>query len=188
MRIIELLSLLAIAGTAGFPLSAKAQEKEVWSDINCSQSKLVTPAGLRCRSTQIYAGGSRIASGSGPNGLSQDWATIGRLDGSKLYYFGKEAMAERSSIFPYVLTDAIKSLSPQGRGAKNMSESMKMGTSDYIRFVSESGEACVGIKKEGPARRQGFQWIVIASKCAAKGKSISDEEIDRFMASTDFRA
>ena len=49
------------------------------------------------------------------------------------------------------------------------------------------GEACIGIRKNGSSRSKGFKWILLASKCVPKGKSISDEEAGRFISAASFR-
>jgi hypothetical protein len=56
------------------------------------------------------------------------------------------------------------------------------------RRTSASGEACVGIKKEGPARPKGFLWIVIATKCQPAGTAIPDQDVATFIANADFHA
>jgi len=175
-----------LASFVCFAPGAGAQETPIWSDIDCSQSKLVAPAGLRCRATQEYSGGSRVASGSGAGGISRDWAMIGTINGSKLYYFGKEALTSKSSIFPYVLADGVKSLSPQGKGATGFSAPAQSAGGNYLRFKSAAGESCIGILKEGSARPKGFKWILIASKCVPVGKSIPDPDITSFIAAADF--
>jgi hypothetical protein len=185
MRILGLLVAGGIVVAGG---TARSQESAHWSDIDCGQSKLAVPGGLKCRATQEYSGGSRIASGSGPTGMSRDWAALGKVNDSRLYYFGKEALTSKSSVFPYVLADAVKSLSPQGKGAKGFSEAKPMSGGDYVRFTSASGEACVGIKKEGPARPKGFLWIVIATKCQPAGTGIPDQDVATFIANADFHA
>jgi hypothetical protein len=182
---------ISAAFWAGFLLTcvaagAEAQEKPIWSDIECGQSKLVAPTGLKCRATQEYSGGSRLASGSGPNGISRDWAAFGTVNGNRFYYFGKEAISARSSVFPYVLVDAIRSLSPQGRNATGFSSPEQMDRADYLRFTSAAGAACIAVRKEGPARKLGFEWIVIATECAQSGKSMSGEELRTFVAGADF--
>lgn len=181
-------SALAAGVPAAFASTAGAQETPKWSDIDCGQTKLVTPAGLRCRSTQEYSGGSRIASGSNAGGSTKEWATLGTVNGRRVYYYAKEALAEKSSVFPYVLVDGIKSLSPQGKGATDFSAPQPAGGGEFVRFTSATGDACVGARKEGPTRKLGFHWILFATECAPKGKAISDGEIPDFVASFDFRA
>jgi len=180
-------AMSAVALLVGIASSATAQETPVWSDIDCTQSKLVTPPGLKCRSTQEYSGGSRVASGSSANGMTRNWNALGTVNGSKVFFLGKEAVAMRSSVFPYVLADGVKTLSPQGKGAADFSSPTTITGGDFLRFTSAAGEACIGVRKEGGARKQGFQWVMIATKCAPKGKPILDEEAATFLREADFR-
>ena len=55
-------------------------------------------------------------------------------------------------------------------------------------FTSAAGEACAAIRKKGPVRGSGYAWVLVATKCVPKGKTISDQEIGEFIAAADFRA
>lgn len=179
---------MAMAMAVFASLEVAAQDTPHWSDMDCAQSKLVTPAGLKCRATQEYSGGSNTSSSSsGAGGMSREWAKVGTVDGSKLYYYAKEAVAQTSSVFPIVLEDGLKRVSPQAKGASNFSQSAPLAGGDYLKFTSASGDVCIGIRKNGSSRSKGFKWILLASKCVPKGKSISDEEIGRFISAANFR-
>ena len=69
-----LVASLAIVATVS---ATSAQDTHAWSDIDCSQSKIVAPAGLKCRATQEYSGSSSAkfsAIGAG-QGVFRGWAT-----------------------------------------------------------------------------------------------------------------
>ena len=71
-----------VAVVCGFSSGAVAQNAQVWSDIDCAQSPIVAPAGLRCRATNEINGSSdaRFSKGSG-GGIFKSWATYGTKDG-----------------------------------------------------------------------------------------------------------
>lgn len=179
--------ILLMAFACGLSRQGRAQEKPIWSDIDCSQSKLVTPAGLRCRSTQDYAGG-QIQSSNG-QGMFRRWAVVGTLNGVKLYYHLTEATGIRSSIRQDLsLENAIKSLSPEGKRAKDFSELTKRVGIDAMTFTSRDDKSCIGIHKFGPTTKTGYHWIMTATRCAAKGSATSDPEIDRFISAAGYRS
>ena len=56
-------------------------------------SKIVAPPGLKCRATQELAGSTtaKFAGPGGGQGVFREWATFGKKDGVKLYYFSPES-------------------------------------------------------------------------------------------------
>src|ERR1700742_1512420 len=76
-------------------IASLAQETKVWSDLDCAQSKLVVPAGVRCRATQEWAG-SRTADIGGARGTHRQWAASGTVSGAKVWYFLTEALSPSS--------------------------------------------------------------------------------------------
>lgn len=173
---------------AGF--AASAQQSQTWSDLDCSQSKIVAPAGLRCRATQEFSGSSSAkfsAVGAG-QGVFRGWATYGTKDGVRLYYsVGQGVTTNSNQSISYTLEQQAKS-SPYAKDARDFTPAAAMSGSDYLRFTSAAGEACAAIRKKGPVRGSGYAWVLVATKCVPKGKTISDQEIGEFIAAADFRA
>ena len=168
---------------------AMAQETPVWSDIQCSQSKLVAPAGLRCRVTQAYSGSNSLISGAGPGGVDKQWAAYGALDDAKIYVFVKEKVSPNGGIvLNLTLQQNIMGLSPYAKDARNFGALGNMNGGDYQNFDSATGEHCIAIRKVGSSRAVGYRWVLLASKCVAPGKSLSDADAGLFMTSTNFRS
>jgi hypothetical protein len=180
------LSLIAVVG-AGFSTGVLAQDTVVWADMDCAQSKIVAPAGLKCRATQEINGSSNGRFNGG--GIFKSWTAYGSVDGVKFYYHVSEGVGARSykQIFLSLIEEA-KSLSPDTKRGKDFSPPSSMNGDDYLRFTSARGEPCVAIRKPGPVQGAGYKWVLVATKCVAPGKSISDQDLGQFMAAADFHA
>jgi hypothetical protein len=167
--------------------AAAAQETPVWADVDCAQSLLVAPSGLKCRSTQIYSGSASPISGAGGKGQRRQWASFGLVNGSKIYVHCLDEVAAGSSAEAGPLDQSIRNISPYAKRANNFSEQKTLNDANYETFTSEAGENCVGARKFGPVRKRGFKWIVHASKCAPLGKQLSEAEIGQFVGQIGFR-
>lgn len=186
------LRMLAAASMvlAAVPPAALAQDAATWSDIECSQSKLVAPPGLRCRATQEMSGSSNAKfSGSGAGqGVFRNWLASGTRDGVKLYYLGYEAIGARSYKAVYLtLEQEIRSHSPYAKGGRDFTQPAQRNGADFVRFTGAQGEACAAIRKVGPVQSKGYQWVVIANRCVSPGRPISDGEVDALVSSAGFR-
>lgn len=150
---------------------------------------IVAPAGLKCRATQEYAGGTGNIAGAGAGGTFRRWATFGTVGGNKYYYYIIEGIGGRSHIVAEAsLQAALINLSPEGKGAKDFSQLSNLNGGDFLRFVSATGGACVGIRKYGPSSSGGFKWILYATRCAQRGKTISDSDIGNLITATGYRS
>jgi len=121
---------------AGLPVSLAAQETFVWSDIDCAQSKLVIPAGLKCKETNTA--GTRNAAKSTGGGLTKRWSAFGTLQGAKLYYYVHDDFDGKSWVQVGQLTSEIQNISAQAKGATIVSGPEKRGDADFITFTSSS--------------------------------------------------
>jgi hypothetical protein len=74
-----------------------------------------------------------------------------------------------------------------GSKLANFSALGNRGGADYMTFTSASGDACVGIRRYGPAQGAGYQWILYGVRCEPRGRPISEAEIDRFIAGANYR-
>ena len=70
---------------------------------------------------------------------------------------------------------------------RNFSPLGNRGGADYMTFTSASGQACVGIRRYGPAQGGAYQWIMYGVRCDPRSQALSDAEIDRFIASVSYR-
>jgi hypothetical protein len=176
----------ACAGLACFSGAAIAQDTPRWSDLDCSQSKLVIPNGLKCRATQEYSGGTGTAS-AGAGGRFRLWSASGTLNNAKVYYFVHEAIGTGSNV---TATESLEERIRQvgQRTDRNFTATAPMAAGDYVRYESASGQPCVGIRKYGASTSIGFKWILVGTNCVRKGSAISDEDIGAFMRSAQVRS
>jgi hypothetical protein len=170
---------------AGLPAYAGAQEKIVWSDVDCAQSKLVTPAGLRCRATNVF--GTRGVATSTGGGQVKSWNASGIVQQTKLYYYVTEIIDTTSYVQVASLSDDIRVISPQAKGAANMSGLERKGDADLVTFNNAQNDNCVGIRKYEPARGGGYRWVLYATRCTPAAQKASDAEISAFSAAAGFR-
>ena len=176
-----------IAAVIGLSTSAVAQNAVVWSDIDCSQSKIVTPSGLKCRMTEEI-NGSRDGRFNG-QGVFRNWATLGKKCGRKLYYLAYEGIGPQSykQVF-LTLEEEIKERSPYAKSGRDFTSPSQISDGDYVRFIASDNGQCVAIRKVGPTQGRGYKWVLFGNECVAPGKGISDQEIARFMQAADFHA
>ena len=127
---------------AGAPTYAGAQGTIVWSDMDCSQSKLVIAASLHCRATNVF--GSRGAPSSTGGGQVKSWNASGTVQQAKLYYYVTEIVDTTTSVKVATLSDDIRVISPQAKSAANMSGLEKKGDADFVTFNNAQNDNCVG--------------------------------------------
>ena len=176
-----------IAAGIGFSASAAGQNAVVWSDIDCLQSKIVTPSGLRCRATNEKAGSSNGRFNG--QGVFRTWATFGKRGGKKLYFLVYEAVSSESDKEVFMtLQDEITGLSPYAKAGRDFTSPSQMNGGDYVRFIGKDNGQCVAIRKVGPTQGKGYKWVLFGNECVAPGKGISDQEIARFIQAADFHA
>jgi hypothetical protein len=179
--------LAALVGglIAGFSTCARAQETIVWSDVDCAQSKLVIPAGLKCRSTNTV--GTRGAPTSTGGGQVKYWSASGILQQVKLYYYVNEIVSMTSNVKVGQLVDDIRLISPQAKSASNMSGLEKKGDADLVTFNNSQNDNCVGIRKYGSSRGGGYSWVLYATRCTPPARKASDADVSAFIAGAGFR-
>jgi hypothetical protein len=108
-RIISL--LFGFAAFVDLSAPVFAQQTHVWSDVDCTQSKIVVPAGFKCRATQEYYGGQGTAF-SGAGGMFREWTASATLNNVRLFYLLHEGIAGRSNVVTTEpLEERIKQLS-----------------------------------------------------------------------------
>jgi hypothetical protein len=184
-----LTGLTVIGGLAAVDAStgAFAQETRKWTDIDCAQSRLVVPSGLKCRATQIYTG-ARGSRGTSAGGLFQRWSAFGTVNGSKVFYFVTEG-SEPSS-FTYTSATLLETITSAGavtKGATQLSELKQVQGGDYATFVRPPGEACFGVRKFGPSQSNGYKWIMYGGRCDLAGHTASAAEVSQFLADVTLR-
>jgi hypothetical protein len=187
LRIVPVLCVLAM----GFSLTGvSAQETRKWSDVDCAQSKIIAPSGLKCRSTQLYSGSDSKVMGAGAGGQFQRWIAYGTLtDGSQVFVYASEAAEPQSWTRPTAsLEEVVRGFNRDFQSAKDFTQLAQVNGGDYQRFTNPKGDACVAIRKVGGSQSAGYQWYLVAGKCAVKGASISDAQIADFLTMTGFRS
>ncbi len=179
------LAALLGALVGSLPVSLAAQETLVWSDIDCAQSKLGVPAGLKCKETNTS--GTRNAAKSTGGGLTKRWSAFGTLQGAKLYYFVHDDFDGKSWVQVGQLTTEIQNISAQAKGATIASGPEKRGDADVVTFTNAQKDNCVGIRKYGQARGGGYSWVLWATRCTPAAQRASDADINAFIAGASFR-
>jgi hypothetical protein len=171
--------VLAMLPSLLLPEAASAQAGSVeWADIDCSQSRIASTDGLRCRATEKLTSDA-LATGEG---LYRFWNASGSLNEATYYYYVVEALSAKSAVVAKQdLQDAVRGRSPQGRGSANMSDVGQRQDADFVSFQSAAHESCVGIRKTGPGSAQGAKWVLYATRCVPQGKAVTDAEISSFV-------
>jgi hypothetical protein len=183
--------LVVLTVSALLPVSALAQETVKWADIDCAQSKIQGPTGLRCRATQEYSGGTISEAkintkGIGAGGTFRHWNKVGSINGVKFFYFLKEATSIGSLILSTRFELTVKEMIYYGQGATDFSAPSPIAGGDFLRFVDHDGENCMATRKIGAvAGNAGNRWYLIATQCVRKGRTIPDTDAAALLASAD---
>lgn len=170
---------LVAAVAIALPVGAWAQAAAVdWADVDCAQSRIWPTMGLHCRATSALTNDA-LSTGQG---MFRFWNAAGTVRDVKYYYYVAEAVHPTSGVVAKQdLSDALRARSPQARGSLQMSAVRQRKDADFVSFLSASKEACVGIRKNGPANAQGTRWVLYATRCVPPGQQISDADIDGFV-------
>jgi hypothetical protein len=181
-----LVLLSGLVGLSGQSTPSHSQDTRVWSDVDCSDSKLIVPNGFKCRATQLYSGGTGTAD-AGAGGQFRQWSASATVNNIRLYYYVHEAIGGRSTV---TTTESLETRIRQlgAKGDKNFTPTAPMAGGDYVRYEGPAGQPCVGIRKYGPSTTAGFKWILVGTRCGQKGMTLSDQDIAAFIASAKVRA
>jgi hypothetical protein len=138
------------------------------SDIDCSQTHIVAPAGLRCRESNVV--GTRGLATSTGGGQIKRWTSYGTVKQAKLYYYAQQVLSPRTYIQVGVMAEKIRGISPEAKNASSMSERTERSGVDFLTFVGAKGESCVGLRKIGPSTSAGAAWVLYATRCTPRGR------------------
>lgn len=195
MKAIRTVRALAITGlAAGWILggamggagTAAAQETQRWSDIDCAQSKLVVPPGLNCRTTQNFAGGDSSTGTAG--GTFKSSLADGRMNGASVLYYLTESTSLGASVMENAsLKSAIRSAMKDGNMIHEFSAMGNRGGADYMTFMTGAGNSCVSMRRTGPPHNDGYKWILFGVSCDPRGATLTDAQIDGFIAGASYR-
>src|SRR5262245_29570149 len=83
-------ALAIAASTVTAAGQAVGQDTPRWYGIDCSHSRIAVPTGLRCSTTQNYAGGEH-GWGGNAGGTFRRWMATGESDGAGVFYYLVEA-------------------------------------------------------------------------------------------------
>ena len=162
---------------------AAGQDTPRWYGIDCSHSRITVPAGLKCSTTQNYAGGEHSWGGDA-GGTFRGWMA----SGAGVFYYLVEATSLGAGLMESAsLKQAIRSEMRDGNSLANFSSLGNRGGADYMTFTGGSGDACVGIRRYGPAQGAGYQWILYGVRCEPRGRPLTDVEIDGFIGGATYR-
>lgn len=187
MVAIKSLCVSTVAGLAlGWAGAAGAQDTPRWSDIDCAQSRLAVPPGLQCKATQNYAGGDNSTGSAG--GTFRRWMASGPFSGAGVFYYLAEATSLGASMMEGAsLQSDIRSEMKDGNMIHEFSPMGNRGGADYMTFMTGAGNSCIGMRRYGPSQGDGYKWILYGVRCDPRGRTISDAEIDGFIAAAGYR-
>lgn len=181
-----MIRILVLLGIVAASCEVAAQDTLQWSQIDCSQSNLVVPPGLTCRATQNYAGAQH--GGAGAEGTFRRWSAHGERNGARLFYYLAKATSPRAYMMPGTsLERVVQDEMRDGRMIHSFSQLSQRNGADYMTFTSAGGDNCVGIRRYGPSQGEGYLWILRGVRCEARGRPLTDREIDSFIASASYR-
>lgn len=186
--------LIGLASTA--PLVAVlAQDEFVWSNIDCAESRIIAPDGLKCRATQNYPGGRANDAAADGKAIFHAWSAYGTRGDAKLYYFLSEAISPGTFHRPTKnLVEIMVNRGEQGEDTKHFSRPQKTTGGDYLTFTSSKGESyfgelhsCLGIRKLGQVQGDGYKWVLYATRCVPGQQSMTEADAIRFLAETGYK-
>lgn len=160
------------------------QEAPRWYGIDCSHSRLAVPPGLKCTTTQNFAGGDP-AWGGNAGGTYRSWMAT---DGAGILYYLVEGTSLGAGLLASAtLHQVIRADMRDPSMLRNFSPLGNRGGDDYMTFTSAAGQSCVGIRRYDPAQGGAYQWILFGVRCDPSSRTLSDADIDRFIASVSYR-
>jgi hypothetical protein len=80
--------------------------------------------------------------------------------------------------------DMLKNVSPQGRKGVTFSQPSQRDGVDFVTFVSDAGDSCVGVLRGVHPQDRGYKMYVLASRCVPASTKASDADIAAFIAGT----
>jgi len=188
MKLNELAIVLA---TVLMAAPAGAQQTAKFTRIDCGTSELLMPPNLICLASNEVAGD--LAGGSA-GGVFKYWNAIGRVGSRKAYVYGVESMDGRSEVrVTQDLKEAIDIITPYAKPASHFSDLKRVGDADVVAFTGGAGEACVAIRKLGPARSTGYRWVAFGLLCDPSllcdptGKTLAENDLFSFVHNVGFR-
>jgi hypothetical protein len=147
-----------------------------WSDIDCRQSRIVAPPGLKCRTTNVVITEGNI-------GAFRRWAAFGTTPEGYTHLFLWEAQND----FSYITTDEttaefLKWMYENGKFANQFSPVARFHNADYSTFKDEKqSQNCAGFRRTGPPQRGGYRWIMGGILCAPAGQALTNDQFAHFV-------
>jgi hypothetical protein len=156
--------------------TGSAQGPYIWSEIDCTQSRLAPIAGTSCRTTNSVTGGDAAG------GTGQRHSVRGTTEQGYVLLSLSEAIGSGA----YVLTrmpvaDYLKALDKRAANGTDWSGITAYGGADYSTFRSGEAESCVGFRKLGEKRNAGFAWIMHGLLCAPEGQTLQPAQMNQFI-------
>ena len=147
-----------------------------WADIDCRQSRIVASAGLKCRTTNVVTNEGNI-------GVFRQWAAFGDTPGGYVHIFLWEAQNGYSYLNADQTTpEFLAWMYENGQFAKNFTSPVHYSNADYSLFQDgKRSRSCAGFRQLGRPQRGGYQSIMGGILCAPSGKTLTNDQIARFV-------
>src|SRR5262249_18024169 len=159
--------------------AARAKSPPVWTDIDCSESRIPAAIGLKCRGMNLAGVASQETS---PSGTFRQLIASGAIKGVKLFYLLLETTSLQTGVSTRsTLAETMKQLIPQ---ASNFSQLTPRDGVDFVTFTGAAGDACIGVRRLGTAAIAEYKWLVFALRCVPAKTTVPDADIAAFIAST----
>jgi len=167
---------VSIVLAAGWVASTAAQDAYTWSDINCAESRLVALPNGKCRATNIVSGGS-----DGAGGQFRRWSTFS-ASGPYAFISMHEALIARSHIFTRQTgIEYLKAINAVARDGVEFGDVQRHDGADYYLFKSSARNECVGFRRYGPVRGEGYAWIMGGVTCEPNRAPLSKPRVSAFI-------
>jgi hypothetical protein len=147
-----------------------------WADIDCGQSRIPAPAGLKCRATNVVTNEGNI-------GVFRQWAAFGNRPQGYEHIF----LWEAQNGFSYLNVDQttpefLAWMYENGHFAKNFTTPNNYRGADYSLFQDgQRGWSCAGFRRLGQPQRGGYQSITGGILCAPPGKTLTGQQVTGFI-------
>jgi hypothetical protein len=166
-------------------LSLSAQPKVYqWDDIDCRHSPLVAWSGLKCRSTNVVVNESNI-------GAFRRWSAFGT---GPCGYYAHMFLWKAQNTFSYLsagetTADFVKWMFEDDKSVGQVSPVARYKDADYVTFTDQKqSRLCVGFRRLGPARRDGYASITGGILCTPPGRTVTTDDIALFIDNVRLRA
>ena len=173
LRTLSLMALVVAAICAGGAFTPASAEE--WRDIDCANSKIGGPSGLKCRQYGPYHSGGCQTTVSNRYGEIEGRRVLGRLRQSSNCHSLAESMPE--------FAESLKTLF--GKALEGATwDAPRLFQQQYVLTGQHKNRACVAFRIYGPAQGRGHQYHLSGYNCKPEGQitAYTDDEIREALA------